>query len=62
MKADNTTHASPGKFGPNLADAVSSIDGQLDQLLGELDGNEAAQNRVRSIKNQLAQIAPEAAE
>lgn len=52
------------KFTPNLADAVSSILGQLDQLSAELDGLEgadAARNRVLSIKNQLAQIAPEAA-
>ena len=50
------------KFSANLADAVASIQGQLDQLiaeLGELDGGTAAQDRAKSIKNAITQIAPE---
>lgn len=46
------------KLGDNLVDAVANIDGQLDQLIAELADNEPAQNRARSIKNALAQIAP----
>lgn len=50
------------KFGENLADAVSSIDGQLDQLIKELEEMEASSqaDRAKSIKNALKEIAPSA--
>jgi len=52
------------EFGENLADAVSSIQGQLDQLIAELVEMAATPQaeRAKSIRNALAQIAPEAAE
>lgn len=48
------------KFGENLADAVSSIQGQLAQLSAELDeiGLTAQVDRVRSISNALKEITP----
>lgn len=50
------------KFTPNLADAVASIQGQLAQLIAELEAAKSPQvERAKSISNALAQIAPEAA-
>lgn len=50
------------KFTANLADAVASIQGQLAQLTAELEelGAGPQVDRVKSISNALAQIAPEA--
>lgn len=42
----------------NYVDALSSIQGQLDQLLAEVEDNEKATNRVKSIKNALKEITP----
>jgi hypothetical protein len=49
------------KFGENLADAVSNIQGQLDQLVAELEEMDATPQaeRAKSIRNALKEIAPE---
>lgn len=45
-------------MGANYIDALSSIQGQLDQLVAETEDNEKAQARIKSIKNQLKGITP----
>lgn len=47
------------KFTDNLAEAVSSIIGQLDQLKAELEEAKMSTDRVSSITNALKEIAPE---
>ena len=51
------------RLGVNLADAVASIQGQIDQLEAEIRASEFTDeklvSRVKSIRNALAQIAPE---
>lgn len=46
------------KVPANYIEALSSIQGQLDQLAAEVEDNEKAQNRVKSIKNALKEITP----
>lgn len=45
------------KVGENYLEVLSSVQGQLDQLAAECEDNEKAQNRIKSIKKQLEQIA-----
>lgn len=53
--------AAKAKLTPNLSEAVSSIQGQLAQLKAEAEELKlpALADRVASISNALAQIAPE---